>query len=75
MFFLMVDRQDNPVNSRVLDLVADFVEVTGEVMRYNDLMVLRADPNECDLVLPSPLQCVLTALELPLNDGWAASQF
>ncbi len=41
---LLVDAAGGAVNDRVLDLVADQVEITGEVRRLDDLLVLRADP-------------------------------
>lgn len=42
--FLLVSRDDKPVNDRVLDLVAEPVEITGEVVRQGELLTLRADP-------------------------------
>ena len=41
---LLVDASGGAVNERVLDMVADLVEITGEVQRMDDLLVLRADP-------------------------------
>lgn len=41
---LLVDAAGRPVNDRVLDLVAEPVEITGEVVRQDDLLILRADP-------------------------------
>jgi hypothetical protein len=32
------------VNQQVLDMVAEPVEITGEVERQGDLLILRADP-------------------------------
>lgn len=41
---LLVSADGKPVNKQVLDLVAEPVEITGEVERQCDLLVLRADP-------------------------------
>lgn len=42
--FLLVDVDGSAVNERVLDMVAEPVEITGEVERLGDVFVLRADP-------------------------------
>ncbi len=42
--FLLVSADGKPVNQEVLDLVAEPVEITGEVERQGDSMILRADP-------------------------------
>lgn len=44
MYFLLADERGGAVNDRVLDVVADPLEINGEVIRYDDLYVLRADP-------------------------------
>ena len=44
MYFLLADQSGGAVNDRVLDVVADPLEINGEVVRYDDLYVLRADP-------------------------------
>lgn len=44
MYFLLADEQGEAVNDRVLDLVADPIEITGEVIRYDDMYVIQADP-------------------------------
>ena len=44
LYFLLVSRDGRPVNKQVLDLVAELVEITGEVERQGELLVLRADP-------------------------------
>jgi hypothetical protein len=44
-YFLLVSRDGKPVNKAVLDLVAEPVEITGEVERQGELPVLRADPS------------------------------
>jgi hypothetical protein len=41
---LLVSPDNQPVNDRVLDLVAEPVEITGEVVRQGELLTLRADP-------------------------------
>jgi hypothetical protein len=41
---LLTDAAGAPVNDRVLDFVAEPVEITGEVVRYGELLTLRADP-------------------------------
>ena len=43
-FFLLVDEEGRAVNQRVLDLVAEPVEITGEVVRRDNLLYLEADP-------------------------------
>ncbi|MEZ5980362.1 MAG: hypothetical protein R3F34_19415 [Planctomycetota bacterium] len=43
-YHLLVDVDGSAVNERVLPLVALPVEVTGELERHGDLLVLRADP-------------------------------
>ena len=42
--FLLTDEQGKAVNDRVLDLVADPIEITGNVIQYDDMFVLQADP-------------------------------
>jgi hypothetical protein len=41
---LLVSAEGKPVNKDVLDMVAEPVEITGDVERQGDLLVLRADP-------------------------------
>ena len=43
LYFLLVSSDGKPVNKQVLDLVAEPVEITGEVQRQGELLVLRAD--------------------------------
>lgn len=43
-YFLLVSTDGKPVNKQVLDLVAEPVEITGEVERQGELLILRADP-------------------------------
>ena len=43
--FLLTDEGGATVNDRVLDLVAEPIEITGEVTRRGDLLLLAADPS------------------------------
>jgi len=45
LYFLLVSSDGRPVNKQVLDMVAEPVEITGEVFRQGDLSILRADPS------------------------------
>jgi hypothetical protein len=44
IYLLLVSSEGKPVNKNVLDIVAEPVEITGEVERQGDLLILRADP-------------------------------
>lgn len=44
VYLLLVSAEGKPVNKQVLDLVAEPVEITGDVERQGDLLILRADP-------------------------------
>ena len=44
VYFLLVSPDGRPVNKEVLNLVAEPVQITGEVERQGELLVLRADP-------------------------------
>lgn len=44
LYFLLSDLDGTAVNDKVLDLVADPVQITGEVIQYADTFVLKADP-------------------------------
>ena len=44
IYLLLVSADGKPVNKHVLDLVAEPVEITGEVERQGELLILRADP-------------------------------
>ena len=44
LYFLLVSRDGKPVNKQVLDLVAEPVEISGEVERQGEVLILRADP-------------------------------
>jgi len=43
-YLLLVSAEGKAVNKQVLDLVAEPVEITGEVERQGELVILRADP-------------------------------
>ena len=45
LYLLLVSAAGQPVNQQVLDLVAEPVQITGEVERQGDLLILRADPS------------------------------
>ncbi len=44
IYLLLVSADGKPVNKQVLDMVAEPVEISGDVERQGDLLVLRADP-------------------------------
>jgi hypothetical protein len=44
IYLLLVSTEGKSVNQQVLDLVAEPVQITGEVERQGELMILRADP-------------------------------
>lgn len=44
IYFLLVSADGKPVNQQVLELVAEPLEITGEVERQGELLILRADP-------------------------------
>lgn len=43
-YFLLVSRQGKTVNREVLDLVAEPLRIKGEVIRQDNLLILKADP-------------------------------
>jgi hypothetical protein len=43
-YYLLLSEDDEPVNDRVIALLAEPVEITGRVMRRGDLLSLSADP-------------------------------
>lgn len=45
MYFLLADEQGKAVNESILDLIADPVRITGEVVQYDDMFVLKAKPS------------------------------
>lgn len=44
LYFLLVSSDGQPVNRQVLDWVAEPVQITGEVTRQDNLLILHADP-------------------------------
>jgi hypothetical protein len=44
LYFLLVSSDGRAVNKRVLDMVAEPVQITGDVERQGELLMLRADP-------------------------------
>src|SRR6266404_2995987 len=44
VYLLLVSADGKPVNKQVLDMVAEPLEITGEVERQGELLILRADP-------------------------------
>jgi hypothetical protein len=44
LYFLLVSSDGRPVNKQVLDMVAEPIEITGEVIRQGELSILRSDP-------------------------------
>jgi hypothetical protein len=45
IYLLLVTADGRPVNQQVLDLVAEPVQITGEVEKQDGLLILRADPS------------------------------
>ena len=43
-YHMLVSSDGKPVNQQVLDMVAEPVEISGDVERQGDLLILRADP-------------------------------
>lgn len=43
-YFLLTDENGNPVNEQVLEMVALPIEITGEVEKLGDLLVIKAAP-------------------------------
>ena len=43
-YLLLVSSEGKPVNKQALDFVAEPVQITGEVERQGELLILRADP-------------------------------
>lgn len=44
IYLLLVSAEGKPVNKQVLEMIAEPVEITGEVERQGELLILRADP-------------------------------
>ncbi|MGD1903954.1 MAG: hypothetical protein ACFB9N_17130 [Geitlerinemataceae cyanobacterium] len=45
LYFLLEDTEGKAVNDRVLPLVGDRIKISGEVMQYDDMLVVKADPD------------------------------
>jgi hypothetical protein len=45
LYLLLVSAEGKPVNKQVLDMVAEPVEISGNVERQGELLILRADPS------------------------------
>ncbi|HXI69877.1 MAG TPA: hypothetical protein VNN22_05905 [Verrucomicrobiae bacterium] len=45
IYLLLVSADGKPVNQQVLDMVAEPLQITGEVEREGELLILRADPS------------------------------
>jgi hypothetical protein len=45
MYFLLVGADGRTINKDLLSMVAEPVEITGEVVRYDNLLALRAEPS------------------------------
>ena len=45
LYFLLVSNDGRPVNKQVLDMVAEPVQITGEVVQQGELAIFRADPS------------------------------
>lgn len=52
IYLLLVSSNGKPVNKQVLDMVAEPLEITGEVERQGELLVLRSDPETYRRVIP-----------------------
>lgn len=50
LYFLLSDLDGKAVNDKVLDLVADPVQIKGEVIQYADAFILKADPATYELL-------------------------
>jgi len=45
LYLLLVSSDGHPVNKQVLGMVAEPLEITGEVARQGELLIMRADPS------------------------------
>lgn len=45
LYFLLVSAEGKPVNQQVLNLVAEPIEITGDVERQGELLILKAAPS------------------------------
>jgi hypothetical protein len=53
VYVLLVSASGEPVNQAVLDLVAEPVEITGDLERQGNLLILRSDPATYRRYIPS----------------------
>jgi hypothetical protein len=44
-YFLLTDETGGEINDRILDFVAEPIEITGRVSRRGEFLVLAADPS------------------------------
>jgi len=44
IYLMLVSTEGRPVNKQVLEMVAEPVEITGDIERQGELLILRADP-------------------------------
>jgi len=44
LYFVLADAKGEAVNRFILDKIADPIQIKGEVVRYDDMFVLKADP-------------------------------
>jgi hypothetical protein len=52
IYLLLVSAEGKSVNQQVMDMVAEPVQITGEVERQGELLILRADPTTYHRVQP-----------------------
>lgn len=50
MYLLLADQNGKAVNDQIQDLIADSIQITGEVIQYDDMYVIQADPNSYERV-------------------------
>ena len=50
MYFLLADLKGKAVNDRILNMVADPIQITGEVIQYDDMFVVQAEPDTYERV-------------------------
>ncbi len=51
LYLLLADSQGKAVNAKVLGKVADPISITGEVVKYGDMFILKAEPKTYKLLL------------------------
>ena len=50
LYFLLADLEGKAVGDRILDVVADPLRITGEVVKYNGTFILKSDPSTYERV-------------------------